>query len=102
MNNGTKHRPPKWVDDFLERYCLPEFIDEIQGDLHEAFHKRCREKGLFYAKGLFVVDAFRSISFRTLQNPFYVPKNSVAMFSNYLIVGSRNLLRNKVFSIVNT
>lgn len=29
--------PPKWADRFLVWFCSEELLEEIQGDLHEAF-----------------------------------------------------------------
>src|SRR6267378_4717793 len=97
----TNHSPPKWADDFLNWFCKPEFIEEIQGDLHEAFHKRCKEKGPRYAMFLFVADVLRSISVKKTNLPTFESKHLATMFRNYFTIGYRNLLRNKVFSMVN-
>jgi len=95
------NRPPKWADRFLEWYCMPHFIEEIQGDLHEAFHRRCKERGVYWARFLFILDVVRSITPRTLNKSTFSSTNSSAMFTNYLTITFRNLLRNKAFSLVN-
>ena len=94
-------KPPKWADRFLEWYCAPQYIEEIQGDLHEAFHRRCKERGLFQARFLFIFDVARSLSIRTFDKAIFPTTNSSAMFINYLTITFRSLLRNKAFSLVN-
>jgi putative ABC transport system permease protein len=101
MEEETKHRPPKWADNFLVWFCSPEFIEEIQGDLHEAFHKRCQQNGVRHARFLFVVDTLRSISLGTTRKRTHSTQNSTAMFQNYFVIGFRNVLRSKVFSMIN-
>src|SRR3990170_7351445 len=96
-----KHRPPQWADSFLEWYCARQFIEEIQGDLHEAFHRRCKERGVLLARLVFIVDVVRSLSIRTFDKSILQSPNSSAMFKNYLTITFRNLLRKKAFSLVN-
>ena len=96
-----EHRPPQWADRFLEWYCAPRFIEETQGDLHEAFYRRCREVGLRRARWLFILDVMRSLSVRTFDYSFIVSRNSLAMIRNYTKLTFRNLLRKKVFSFIN-
>src|SRR5262245_19089471 len=96
-----KSKPPKWADKFLEWYCSPAFIEEIQGDLHEAFYRRCSERGTTHARFLFIIDVMRSISFRTFDKSFFSSANSNAMLMNYLKITLSYLLRSKAFSLVN-
>ena len=99
--NRKKHRPPRWADSFLEWYCSPQFLEEIQGDLHEAFYRRCREVGARWAKWLFIIDVLRSLSFRTFDYSNLPSRNSLSMLRNYTTLTFRNLLRKKVFSFIN-
>ncbi len=101
MKDNTKNKPPKLADDLLCWFCAPELLEEIQGDLHEAFHKRCQQNGPRYAAFLFVVDTLRSISPRTTRIPSNSNQNSTAMFRNYFVIGFRNVLRSKIFSMIN-
>jgi len=92
--------PPRWADKFLEWYCNPDLIEDLQGDLHERFNRRVIHNGIFIAKLLFILDVFsfcRPYIFqRTNRNYKTTP-----MFRSYLIVAWRNALRNKVFSFIN-
>lgn len=99
--NRKKHIPPRWADRFLEWYCAPQFIEEIQGDLHEAFQRRCKDNGASSAKWLFIVEVVRSFSMRIFDKSIFQSPNSFAMFKNYLTITLRNLSRKKAFSLVN-
>ncbi len=101
MQNAPKSdSPPKWANRFLEWYCAHHLIDEIQGDLLEAFYYRYQELGMRRAKWWFIWDVirfFRPSSFGKQQ----FNTNSIAMFKNYLKVSFRNFVRNKVYSSIN-
>lgn len=101
MRQNKQVLPPKWANAFLEWYCHPRYLEEIQGDLHEAFHRRYAVLGPVRARLLFVLDVLRSISFKNIDIGFISPKYSMTMFGNYLTVAYRNLSRNKLFSLIN-
>jgi putative ABC transport system permease protein len=101
MHDGKKTKPPKWADHFLEWWCSPQFIEEVQGDLHEAFHRRCNEKGVPRARLLFIADVLRSISFRTTGNPFHSKTKSGVMLRNNLKISLRVFSRNKAYTLIN-
>ncbi len=92
-------RPPKWANSFLAWYCAPDLLDEIQGDLHEAFYKRCNRKGIHYARLFFILDVFRSISYKTVKNPF--SEVSAPMLGNAFAFAMRKLIRRKSFAMIN-
>lgn len=101
MEEKKQNRPPRWADDFLEWFSAPRLLEEVQGDLHEAFHRRCKKGDVRKAKVLFVLDVLRSMSWRTIDNPFQNHKWSAGMFSNYLKSGWRNFLKYKSYSLIN-
>lgn len=100
MSSKEKH-PPKWADKFLEWYCRPQLIEEIQGDLHEAYHNRCDRFGSSVASLLFILDVVRSMSSDTVQIPEYSPITSIAMLRNNVIIFLRKLSRRKAFAAIN-
>ena len=55
-NNIT---PPKWADLFLAWFCAEDLLEEIQGDLHEAFYHRVDTIGAVKAKRQYVKDVFQ-------------------------------------------
>ncbi len=92
--------PPKWANRFLEWYCANDLVDEIQGDLLEAFYYRKQELGDAKAKWWFIWDVFRFFRPSSFGKQSYNP-NSIAMFKNYLKVSYRNFIKNKVYSSIN-
>ena len=50
--------PPRWADHFLEWYCNPELVEEIQGDLYERFLEYAQEKGLKKARRWYAINVF--------------------------------------------
>jgi len=98
-----KSSPPKWADRFLEWYCRPELLEEIQGDIHEIFYRaEARHRGM--ANLGFVWNVFRFFRWNNIKrnNKYYpTPLASAAMFKNYFISGLRNIARNMVPSSIN-
>lgn len=91
-------QPPKWADALLEWYCAPNLLDEIQGDLHEVFYARCKEKGLCYAQFFYVLDVLRSFSYRTIKKSSLHSSN---LFGNSFAFALRKLARRKSFALIN-
>ncbi|MEL6924533.1 MAG: ABC transporter permease, partial [Bacteroidota bacterium] len=63
-------RPPRWADWFLEWYCKPELLEEIQGDIYEIFYYHIKQKGERAARRGFawnVLCSFRLSTIRQLE-----------------------------------
>lgn len=43
MEEKIPPKPPSWADNLLNRFIAPHLLEEVQGDLYEAFQKRCRD-----------------------------------------------------------
>jgi|GEM_PF-128832 len=101
---NQKEGPPKWADRFLEWYCRVDLLEEIQGDIHELFDQRTRQKGGKKARLHFIWDVFRSFR-RTTIRSFISDTNGLLiqrdMFRNYLKVAVRNMWRNKSYFFLN-
>ena len=94
--------PPQWADSFLKWYCPPELLDEIQGDLYEAFYIRAEKYGLRKAKLLFIKEVLlfcKPSSFQKTSSS--TPLISQSMLQNYLKIAFRNILKSKTFSLIN-
>ena len=92
--------PPKWANQFLEWYCNDDLIDEIQGDLVEAFHYRKQEVGHRKARLWFIWDVVRFFRPSSFKKRSY-NSNQFAMLKNYLIVSLRNFKSQKAYSFIN-
>ncbi|MDW3208522.1 MAG: FtsX-like permease family protein [Reichenbachiella sp.] len=93
-------RPPKWADRFLEWYCDPDLLEEIQGDSQELFYRRVDEEGLNAAKRKYVWDIIRFLRLSNLRSN-KLKINSLIMFNSYLKIGFRNLRKNWGISTIN-
>ncbi|HEU5147580.1 MAG TPA: ABC transporter permease [Chryseosolibacter sp.] len=101
MEERSSRKPPSWADNLLNWFIAEDLLEEVQGDLYEAFHKRCRNHGVRKARLLFIVDVLRSMSLQKMNNPFQVHRWSSSMFSNYFKSGWRNFLKYKSYSLIN-
>ena len=88
------------ADRFFRWFCHPDYFDEIQGDLEEMYQRDGHQsersaqwKYFWRVLGLFRPSLMRSLSHHTLTNP--------AMFKSYLTIGTRTLLRQKLFTTIN-
>lgn len=52
-------KPPRWADRFLEWYCNPQLLEEIQGDAYELYAQRCKTESKFRADLKYVWDIIR-------------------------------------------
>ncbi|MEO1254824.1 MAG: permease prefix domain 2-containing transporter, partial [Bacteroidota bacterium] len=96
----SKKYPPKWLDKFLLWYCAEELIEEIQGDLHEAYRYRSTEFGKAKAQWMYFLDVlkfFRPYSFEKYSRT----KQYLPMFNNYIKIALRNLIKRKAFTALN-
>jgi putative ABC transport system permease protein len=101
--NPNKPQPPRWADRLLEWYCAPHLLEEVQGDMHEEFDHQVKLVGIRKAKW----DYFRNVV--GFIRPFAIKRKSststslfnMNMYKHYLIVAARNLVRQKVFSLIN-
>lgn len=100
MSTLPHKSPPKWANRFLEWYCASDLVDEIQGDLLEAFYDRSRAFGDAKAKWWFVWDVLRFFRPSSFGKGQY-NSNNIAMLKNYLKVSFRNFAKNKVYSSIN-
>ncbi|MEQ8425543.1 MAG: permease prefix domain 2-containing transporter, partial [Cyclobacteriaceae bacterium] len=51
--------PPRWANRFLEWYCNPDLLEEVQGDAIELFEKRIKQEGKTRARLKFIWDVIR-------------------------------------------
>ena len=94
----TPHQPPKWADKFLEWYCRPELLEEIQGDIYELYDKRCEKKSQAEANRRFVWDVFRSFRPSTIK---HIQFNFVPiMLRTNFKIAIRQLLKQKMYSSI--
>lgn len=102
MDSKLKHHPPKWPDRFLEFYCNPSRLEQIQGDAYELFYMNLEEKGLRFARFRFLIHVlsfFRWSNIRRSKST-HQSFSQGAMFKNYFKVGWRNLIKQKGITFI--
>lgn len=97
-----KHTPPHWAQRFLEWYCNPELLEEIQGDLYELYQQRHADRGRGYADKNFIWDVIRFLRWSNIKRSkkSYHPDN-LTMINTYFKLGFRNAVRNKLTTFIN-
>lgn len=97
------HHPPKWAKRFLQWYCDPYYLEEIEGDIQELFERRSVRQSSIMASVRFVWDVFRFLRWSNIRrsNSKLDNMHSVTLFKNYLKLGWRNIGRNLASSSIN-
>jgi putative ABC transport system permease protein len=96
--NGQIH-PPEWATRFLEWYCDPRVLDEVQGDLYEAFYERVERHGPKKARIQYVKEVILSVNSRNRKKRY--SSIQFGMWNNYLKIGLRNFSKQRLYSFIN-
>lgn len=101
MNN----QPPRWAQWFLEIFCAPQFLEEIQGDLHERYGRDVARAGVARADRRYILNVLKFIKPFALKRPTADYSNPSflhpVMIRNYLKTSFRNLAKQKVSALIN-
>lgn len=102
MKKNKNTRPPRWAERFLEWYCKPSLLEDLQGDLQEYFERNVSSKGLFRARLIYVADVLKFLRPYTVRKPGFINlTTSWIMVGSYLKTSTRNITRNALFSSIN-
>ena len=94
--------PPQWAFRFLEWYCKPELLEDLQGDLHEFFERNLEKKGKRKARLNYALDVFKFFRPYTVKKLEIIDQlTQITMFKNYFKTSIRSISRNKLFSAIN-
>jgi putative ABC transport system permease protein len=95
--------PPGWMDAWLAAWCDPALLEDVQGDLHELFHRRTRRYGLLRARlhyGWDVLWFTRPYLLR--RRPLtYDHARGPIMWKNYLLVALRTMRKSLLYTTIN-
>jgi len=92
-------QPPQWAQRFLEWYCTPTLLEEIEGDLHEMFLVRVEKKGIRKAQLLYMKEVL--LFCRPAFIKSFQPTIMTSLVRNYFKIATRNLFRQKSYSFIN-
>lgn len=102
MGNPIK-RPPRLAEWFLEWYCSDQYLEDLQGDLHEYYQRRIIKSGSFVANLMFLIDVLKNCK------PFLFERhrrantngNNLSMLKNNFKSIGRNFLKHKMYASIN-
>jgi len=94
-------RPPKWADWLIEKICPDDYLEEIQGDLHEAFYWREETRGQTYARRKFYLEALKTVQFFRFRKPGFMKNHFFYLFKNYFKTGFRFIWKTRTYSFIN-
>ncbi|MDW3208983.1 MAG: ABC transporter permease [Reichenbachiella sp.] len=91
----------KIADRLFRWYCHPDYYPDIQGDLEELYHDK-KEESPRSAPYFYLIEVLR-LCRPALIRPLFKNSlfNSTGMFKNYFKISFRNLVKQKVFSVIN-
>jgi putative ABC transport system permease protein len=95
--------PPKWANRFLEWYCRPDLLEEIQGDAYELFDRTAKENKT-KANLQFIWNVFRFFRLKNIrrkQSNFQNNNLTPDMIKNIFKVAIRNFMRQPGHSFLN-
>ena len=101
MNNNSNVIPPKLAKKLLIWLLKDELAEEVQGDLEENFYKKLKSDSKRSANRNYWLQAFNYIRPFALKKRWLKHSNNSIMFKHNLLIGYRNLLKNKAYSIIN-
>ncbi len=102
MKESSLPNPPRWLDRFIELYCRPELLEDLQGDLHEYYHRNFDRKGKAFANLVFLLDVIKFFRLYTIRTPKILGQMTLMhLTKNYFKTSIRSLSRNKLFSTIN-
>ncbi len=96
---ATYKSPPSWALKLLQKVCPDYLLEEVEGDLYEAFQWRAEEKGLDYARRKYVFEVIRCFKF--LKINVKTQNNTLMLLNNYFKTGIRFLWRTRGYSTLN-
>lgn len=94
--------PPRWADRFLNWYCNPELLEEIQGDAYELYFDRLQREGKRRADLKYIYDVLRFFRWSNIKrtgNEFGSGSFGTLWRFNFKMA-SRNARRNKLIFAV--
>ena len=101
MSEKKNISPPRWANRILEWYCKEEFLEEIQGDLHEIFFLHIVSKGVRKARFYFVWQVVRFFRWSNIKKSKRLNSNYITMTRNNFKIALRVLWKQRTNTALN-
>ncbi len=96
-----KRNPPKLASWLLSRFLREDLAEEVAGDLDEKFFQTMKDKSVFRAKSNYWFEVFNYLRPFAVRKSKSIHLNQADMFQNYFKITTRNLLKQKLYSVIN-
>ncbi|MEM8568665.1 MAG: ABC transporter permease, partial [Bacteroidota bacterium] len=93
--------PPKWADRFLEWYCNPDLLEDLQGDLYEVFYHKLDQGHPFGARVYYLWLVLRSFRYSAIKRNSKLKTTTFMMTRSNLKIALRVLKNNKFYTGLN-
>ncbi|MGD1961971.1 MAG: ABC transporter permease [Fulvivirga sp.] len=94
-------QPPKWADRFLEWYCNPDLLEDLQGDLYEVFYHHVDQGKPRKARLYYLWLVLRSFRYSAIIRNSKLKKTTFVMTKSNLKIALRVLKNNKFYTGLN-
>lgn len=95
-----KREPPKWANRFLEWFCHPNLLEDLQGDLYEIYEEKIEAGQSRSARLYFIWLVIRSLRYDVI-NPTLLKITTGTMIKNNFKIAFRVLWRDKFNTLLN-
>ncbi len=96
---GSYKSPPKWALTVLQKVCPADLIEEVEGDLYEAYQWRTAERGASYAYRKYIFEVLRCLRYYRIN--IQTQNNGLMLLKNYFKTGFRFLWKTRGYSSLN-
>lgn len=93
--------PPLWIFKLLKRFCPPQFLEEIQGDLMQRFARDCSQVGEARARRRLTHNAILYLRPGILLRNKWTRASNLMIIESYFRIALRQLTKQKVFTTIN-
>jgi putative ABC transport system permease protein len=97
----VKFSPPKWADRFLEWYCNPALLEDIQGDVYELYVRTQKTRNKQLANLQFIWNVMRFFRWSNIKRSRTQSPSMFMMYRNYFTVFKRGFLKHKGYTFLN-
>ncbi|HEX8039517.1 MAG TPA: ABC transporter permease, partial [Chryseosolibacter sp.] len=94
------HGPPHLFLRFFRWFCHPSLKDPVEGDLMELYLERRKQFGRRSADLKFALDVLLLFRPGIVKFPNFHHPNTAMMYKSYFKIGWRNLVRDKLYSLI--
>lgn len=99
-----RHHPPRLFTKLLHWFCPVEYLEEVEGDLHQCFVERIASKGLSHARYMYARDVMHALRVYPIRNTNARPRSFTSFvdaFRHFIILAVRNMARSKSTTLIN-